>query len=429
MAIYVASVVMVAVHLLLVAANGLSPFTYLAKSRETLVMAFSSRSSLGTLPLTIATLTERMGVSAGAANLVGSLGATMGMNGCAGFFPAMLVVMVGHMVGLELNLQFYLMTLIVVIVGSIGVAGIPGAATIAATIALSGMGLGEHFALIGMVLAIDPIMDSLARTLPNVSGAMTSALVTDKQVGSSSTGRCMRTPGRGSARPGWSWMRCNGRRMRALRPLIADAGAPAGGWWRPLARCCFAGARSGRRFFQLPVPLVDEDAHGQQRDVEAKRARLPVPGRRLPHQEPLAADDHESQEPQHEAGQHASDGPALGMRELRSRRMPRAPQRPGATAQQGGGGDLAGDDQAIQRVPQEGAVDGPPAHQVPAAVEDAVHGQHMLHEGQVGAVVHQVVEGHQGGEQGQAGSHGGLGAAGHQHGHSSCRSSSCSANI
>ena len=182
-AIYVAAVIMVAVHLLLVAANGLSPLTYLAKSREALVMAFSSRSSLGTLPMTIATLTERMGVSAGSANLVGSLGATMGMNGCAGFFPAMLVVMVGHMVGLELNLQFYLMTLIVVIVGSIGVAGIPGTATIAATIALAGMGLGEHFALIGMVLAVDPIVD-MARTMTNVSGAMTSALITDKQVGS-----------------------------------------------------------------------------------------------------------------------------------------------------------------------------------------------------------------------------------------------------
>lgn len=137
---------------------------------------------MGTLPMSIATLTERMGVSSGTANLIPSLGATMGMNGCAGFFPALLVMMVANMIGIEMNLQFYIMLLIVVVIGSIGVAGIPGTATIAATISLSGMGLGEYFPLIGMVLAIDPIID-MGRTLANVSGAMTAALITDKEVG------------------------------------------------------------------------------------------------------------------------------------------------------------------------------------------------------------------------------------------------------
>lgn len=181
-AIYVATFIMIMIHLLIVAGHGLSPLMFLRKSRDTLVMAFSSRSSVGTLPLAISTLTERMGVSGSTANLIPSLGTTMGMNGCAGFFPALLVMMVAHMVGIETDLQFYIMLLIVIVIGSIGIAGVPGTATIAATIALSGMGMGEYFPLIGMVLAIDPMID-MGRTMTNISGALTASVVTDKELG------------------------------------------------------------------------------------------------------------------------------------------------------------------------------------------------------------------------------------------------------
>jgi Predicted Na+/dicarboxylate symporter len=49
-------------------------------------------------------------------------------------------------------------------------------------VVLSGMGMAEYFPLIGMVLAVDPIID-MARTLANVSGAMTAAVATDREVG------------------------------------------------------------------------------------------------------------------------------------------------------------------------------------------------------------------------------------------------------
>jgi hypothetical protein len=181
-AIYVATVVMLLVHLTIITLHGITPVTYVKKAAGTWLLAFSSRSSVGTLPMTISTLTKRMGVNDGTANLVGSLGSTIGMNGCAGFFPAMVVVMVAHMLGLPTNIQFYIMLLIVVTIGSIGIAGIPGTATVAATIALTGMGLGDYFPLIGMVLAIDPIID-MARTLTNVSGTMTAAIATDREMG------------------------------------------------------------------------------------------------------------------------------------------------------------------------------------------------------------------------------------------------------
>lgn len=180
-AIYVATIVMLVIHLIIIALHGVPLTTYVKKASGTWLLAFTSRSSVGTLPMTISTLTSRMGVNGGTANLVGSLGSTIGMNGCAGFFPAMVVVMVAHMLGMQLDLQFYIMLVIVVTIGSIGIAGIPGTATVAATIALTGMGMGEYFSLIGMVLAIDPIID-MARTLTNVSGTMTAAIATDREM-------------------------------------------------------------------------------------------------------------------------------------------------------------------------------------------------------------------------------------------------------
>ena len=181
-AVYIATLVMLIVHVLIVLIHGISPVMFIKKALGTWLLAFTSRSSVGTLPMTISTLTVRMGVNTGTANLVGSLGSTMGMNGCAGFFPALLAVMVAHMVGIDTNVQFYIMLVIVVVIGSIGIAGIPGTATVAATVVLSGMGMVEYFPLIGMVLAVDPIID-MARTLANVSGAMTAAVATDREVG------------------------------------------------------------------------------------------------------------------------------------------------------------------------------------------------------------------------------------------------------
>ena len=187
LAIYIATIIMMAIHVAIVMLHGISPAMFIKKAFGTWLMAFTSRSSVGTLPMTISTLTTRMGVNDGTANLVGSLGSTIGMNGCAGYFPALLAVMVANMVGIELNIQFYIMLIIVVVIGSIGIAGIPGTATVAATIVLSGMGMGEHFALIGMVLAVDPIID-MARTMTNVSGTMTAAIATDKEMGTMDMG-------------------------------------------------------------------------------------------------------------------------------------------------------------------------------------------------------------------------------------------------
>jgi len=61
-------------------------------------------------------------------------------------------------------------------VGSLGIAGLPGTATMAVSVAISGMGMGAYFPLAGGILAIDPILD-MGRTMLNVNGTMTTAVV------------------------------------------------------------------------------------------------------------------------------------------------------------------------------------------------------------------------------------------------------------
>lgn len=181
-ALYTGVLVMMLVHTLILAFTGFNPIQYFKKGFSTLVFAFSSRSSVGTLPLTLKTLQEDFGVSGETANFVGTLGTTIGMNGCAGVFPAMLAVIVASASGLTIDIPFLALVVIVVTVGSIGIAGVPGTATVAATVTLNGIGLGSAMNQIGAIFGVDPIVD-MGRTMLNVSGSMVSALVVDKWEG------------------------------------------------------------------------------------------------------------------------------------------------------------------------------------------------------------------------------------------------------
>ena len=173
---------MMLIYIPILIVSGLNPVTFYKKAYPTLVFAFSSRSSVGTLPYTLDTLENKMGVSSKTANFVGSLSTTIGMNGCAGVFPAMLAIIVGGAAGVPLNLSFYLLVVIVVTLGSIGIAGVPGTATVAATVTLNGVGLGNYFDKIGAVFGIDPLID-MGRTMLNVCGGMVSAVVVDRWEG------------------------------------------------------------------------------------------------------------------------------------------------------------------------------------------------------------------------------------------------------
>ncbi|MFP3390755.1 L-cystine transporter [Brevibacillus sp. SIMBA_040] len=178
LASYVALLIMFGVHLLLITLSGLNPVTYVKKVIPVLTFAFTSRSSAGTLPLNVQTQNKELGVPEGIANFAGSFGISIGQNGCAGIYPAMLAVMVAPAAGIDpTSLSFILTLIAVVAISSFGVAGVGGGATFAALIVLSTMNL--PVALVGLLISIEPLID-MARTAVNVSGSMTAGLITSK---------------------------------------------------------------------------------------------------------------------------------------------------------------------------------------------------------------------------------------------------------
>ena len=180
-AIYLGIFLMVIIHLVIALLNGIAPKTYIKNAVEPLVLAFTSRSSLGTLPVTIETLHKKFGVDEGIASFVGSLGSNMGMNGCAGLYPSLVTIMLAQMTGVPMDISFFVMLAIVIAISSFGIAGLPGSATIAISVVISGMGMGEYFPLLGAIIAIDPILD-MGRTMLNVNGTILSAVVVDKSL-------------------------------------------------------------------------------------------------------------------------------------------------------------------------------------------------------------------------------------------------------
>ena len=180
--LYLAIIAQFIIQLIALSVNGINPIVYMKKSLALLILAFTSRSSVGCLPVTIETLTQKLGVNQATASFVAGFGTTAGMQGCAGIFPSILIVYVCHLTGTAMDFSMIVMTIIVVTLGSLGIAGIPGTATMAASVGLSGVGMASSFSLIGPILAIDPLID-MARTMLNVSGSVTNALIIDKRLG------------------------------------------------------------------------------------------------------------------------------------------------------------------------------------------------------------------------------------------------------
>ena len=178
LASYIALLLMFVVHLILIGLMGGNPLTFVKKVIPVLSFAFTSRSSAGTIHLTVQTQTQSLGIPEGIANFAASFGATIGQNGCAGIYPAMLAVMIAPTVGINpMDISFIFTLIATVVVGSFGVAGVGGGATFAALIVLSTLNL--PVALAGLLISIEPLID-MGRTALNVNGAITSGFVTSR---------------------------------------------------------------------------------------------------------------------------------------------------------------------------------------------------------------------------------------------------------
>ncbi|WP_436884398.1 L-cystine transporter [Staphylococcus arlettae] len=174
---YAALITMYIIHLIIIGGIGLNPITFVKKTGEVLLFAFTSRSSAGTLPLNVQTQKTRLGVPDGIANFSASFGLSIGQNGCAGIYPAMLAVMVAPAAGVEVNLQFILSVIGVVIISSFGVAGVGGGATFASILVLSTLNL--PVALAGVLISVEPLID-MGRTALNVNDSMLAGAGTAK---------------------------------------------------------------------------------------------------------------------------------------------------------------------------------------------------------------------------------------------------------
>lgn len=175
---YVALAIMFILHLVLVGVFGLNPFRFVQKVFSVLLFAFTSRSSAGTIPLNIDAQKNALGVEQGVANMAASFGATMGQNGCAGIYPAMLAVMIAPTVGVDPLAPGFILQLVLIIgVSSFGIAGVGGGATFAALIVLSSMNL--PVALAGILISVEALID-MGRTAVNVNGSMVAGTLTSR---------------------------------------------------------------------------------------------------------------------------------------------------------------------------------------------------------------------------------------------------------
>ncbi|MFR1168507.1 MAG: cation:dicarboxylate symporter family transporter, partial [Adlercreutzia equolifaciens] len=103
---------------LILLANRVNPATYFKKAFPVLSFAFVSRSSAGALPLNIETQHKALGVDSASANLAASFGMSIGQNGCAGVYPAMLATIVAPTVGIDVLSPTFFVPLIAVVANS-----------------------------------------------------------------------------------------------------------------------------------------------------------------------------------------------------------------------------------------------------------------------------------------------------------------------
>ena len=169
------------VHLLILVGNRVNPVTYLKKAFPVLSFAFVSRTSAGALPMNIETQSKALGVDPATANFAASFGMSIGQNGCAGIYPAMMATLIAPTVGINVFDPTWIIGLIaVIVISSFGVAGVGGGATFASLIVLGTMGLPIE--IVGLMASVEPLID-MGRTALNVSDSMVAGVTSSNFTG------------------------------------------------------------------------------------------------------------------------------------------------------------------------------------------------------------------------------------------------------
>jgi Na+/H+-dicarboxylate symporter len=158
--------------------TNLNIWTFFKKMKEVAIFAFSTSSSAATIPVTLKAVQDDLGVNKNVASFVIPVGATINMDGTA-IMQGMATIFIAQMSGIDLTLIQYVQVVILAVVTSIGTAAVPSAGTITLVIILQQFGLPLE--AIGIILAVDRILDML-RTSVNVTGdAAIACIVADSE--------------------------------------------------------------------------------------------------------------------------------------------------------------------------------------------------------------------------------------------------------
>ncbi|MFC4098802.1 dicarboxylate/amino acid:cation symporter [Paenibacillus xanthanilyticus] len=151
-----------------------NPLRFFRKIYPTIAVAFTTRSSYATLPVNLEVITKRLHVSPRIASFVAPLGASVNFNGCGGVWPAIVTVFTAQVFGIDLTATDYIVLVLVSIISSIGVAGVPGPAVISTTVVLTALGLPLEG--IAIVAGIEALID-MGRTAVNATGTTVTSLL------------------------------------------------------------------------------------------------------------------------------------------------------------------------------------------------------------------------------------------------------------
>ena len=156
--------------------GGLSPITFFKKIKNVALFAFSTSSSAATIPVTLKTVNQDLGVNQNVASFVVPVGATINMDGTA-IMQGLATVFIAQMSGIDLTLFQYGQVVLLAVATSIGTAAVPSAGTITLIIILQQFNLPLE--AIGIILAVDRVLDMI-RTSVNVTGDAAIACIVAK---------------------------------------------------------------------------------------------------------------------------------------------------------------------------------------------------------------------------------------------------------
>jgi Na+/H+-dicarboxylate symporter len=154
--------------------TGLNIKTFLGKLRPALALAFSTASSGATMPVTMRTVEQRMGVSKSVSSFTIPLGATINMDGTA-IMQGVATVFIAQAYNIGLGIEGYLTVVLTATLASIGTAAVPGVGLVMLVMVLNQVGLPVEG--IGLIIGVDRLLD-MTRTATNITGdAMVTAVV------------------------------------------------------------------------------------------------------------------------------------------------------------------------------------------------------------------------------------------------------------